>query len=112
MPEGWWSRIYKCILSGVRFTWDRSKSGENLRVRGFDFEFASLVFEGPALEREDQRRDYGEKRVIAIGLAQGIALTVVHTDRAEAGAVVRRIISARLSNRRERQAYFEALSQA
>jgi hypothetical protein len=59
----------------------------------------------------DNRRDYGEQRVVAIGLAQGIALTVVFTDRTETGAIVRRIISARLSNRRERQAYFEALSQ-
>jgi hypothetical protein len=95
----------------VRFTWDRRKSTENLRVRGFDFEFASLVFEAPTLEREDQRRDYGESRIIAIGLAQGIAITVVYTDRAETGGMVRRIISARLSNRRERQAYFEALAQ-
>jgi uncharacterized DUF497 family protein len=95
----------------VRFAWDRRKSSENLRLRGFDFEFASLIFEGPTLERQDQRRDYGEARVIAIGLAQGIALTVVFTDRVESGVAIRRIISARLSNRRERQAYFEALAQ-
>ena len=95
----------------MRFAWDRRKSAENLRIRGFDFDFAALVFEGATLEREDQRRDYGETRVIAIGLAQGIALTVVYTDRAESGALVRRIISARLSNRHERQAYFEALAQ-
>jgi uncharacterized DUF497 family protein len=95
----------------VRFAWDRRKSAENLRIRGFDFEFATLIFEGPTVEREDQRRDYGEPRFIAIGLAQGIALTVVYTDRAESGTLVRRIISARLSNRRERQAYFEALAQ-
>ena len=76
-----------------------------------DFEFATLIFEGPTLERADNRRDYGEQRMVAIGLAQGIALTVVFTDRAGAGATVRRIISARLSNRHERQAYFEALAQ-
>lgn len=69
------------------------------------------MFEGPTLERQDHRRDYGEKRILAIGFAQGIPLTVVYTDRAEAGVVVRRIISARLSNRRERQAYFQALAQ-
>ena len=47
------------------------------------------------------------------GLAtQAIAVTVVYTDRIETGGTVRRIISARLSNRRERQAYFEALAQA
>lgn len=95
----------------MRFTWDPKKSAQNLRLREFDFEFATLVFEGPTLERADNRRDYGEQRAVAIGLAQGIALTVVFTDRAETGATVRRIISARLSNRRERQAYFEALAQ-
>ena len=100
--------MYCC---GVRFTWDLRKSAENLRMRGFDFEFATLVFEGTTLERQDQRRDYGEQRVVAIGLAQGIALTVVYTDRVETGVVVRRIISARMSSRHERQAYFQALSQ-
>ncbi len=95
----------------VRFAWDLRRSEENLRARGFDFEFATLVFEGPTLERQDQRRDYGEQRVVTIGLAQGNALTVVYTDRAEAGVVIRRIISARMSDRRERQAYYQALSQ-
>jgi len=95
-----------------RFSWDHRKSDQNLRDRGFDLEFSTLVFEGPTLEREDDRRGYGERRIVAIGLAQGIPLTVVFTDRTEAGVVVvRRIISARLSNRRERQAYSQALSQ-
>lgn len=77
--------------------------------RGFDFEFATLIFGGATLEKEDRRRDYGELRVIAVGLAEGIALTVVYTDRApEAGWSVRRIISARKSNRRERNAYEKA----
>lgn len=95
----------------MRCSWDHRKSAQNLRDRGFDLEFATLVFEGPTFEREDDRRDYGERRIIAIGLAQGILLTVVFTDRAEAGGVVRRIISARLSNRHERQAYLQVLSQ-
>lgn len=94
----------------MRFGWDDRKSERNVRERGFDFEFATLVFDGPTLEREDARRDYGERRVIAIGQADGIMLTVIYTDRAEAGARVRRIISARVSNRRERQAYEDAVS--
>jgi uncharacterized DUF497 family protein len=94
----------------VQFSWDEQKSTRNLRDRGFDFEFATLIFEGPTLEREDTRPDYGERRMVAIGIAQGLALTVVYTDRTETGAVVRRIISARLSDRHERQAYFEATS--
>jgi hypothetical protein len=96
----------------VRFSWDEHKSSRNLRQRGFDLEFATLIFEGPTLEREDVRRNYGERRGVAIGLAQGVALTVVYTDRAEAGDVVRRIISARVSSRHERQAYFEAINRS
>ena len=85
------------------------KSARNLRERGFDFEFATQIFDGSTLERADSRRDYGERRVIALGKAQGIALAVVYTDRAESsGEVNRRIISARKSNRREREAYKKA----
>jgi uncharacterized protein len=94
----------------VRFSWDQQKSSQNFRDRGFDFAFATLIFEGPTLEREDARRDYGERRIVAIGIAQAVALTVVYTDRTETGEVVRRIISARLSDRHERQAYLEATS--
>ena len=94
----------------MRFTWDARKSDRNLRERGFDFEFATLIFDEPTLERTDSRRDYGERRTIAVGLAQGIPLTVVYTDRAGGGGeVVRRIISARKSDRRERAAYQKAI---
>lgn len=86
-------------------TWDPAKSDANLRLRGFDFAFASLVFEGPTLERRDERREYGEERVIAVGEADGFLLTVVYTDRATPGGVERRIISARRSSQRERKAY-------
>lgn len=81
-----------------------------LQERGFDFQFATLIFDAPRLEKEDTRRDYGERRMITIGIADGITLTVVYTDRLDReGQVVRRIISARKSNRREREAYEEAV---
>ena len=90
--------------------WDPEKSEANLADRGFDFEFATLIFDGPVLQVEDRRRDYGEVRFVAIGLAEGIALTVVFTDRPDpAGRVVRRVISARRSNRYERKAYEAAI---
>ncbi len=94
----------------VRFTWDARKSETNLQVRGFDFAVASLIFGGSVLERRDARRDYGEERVIAIGVVNDTELTVVYTDRpGESGIVERRIISARRSNRRERQEYRKTL---
>ena len=94
----------------MRFSWNPEKSDANFEDRGFDFAFASLIFAGPTLEREDTRRDYDERRIIAIGLAAGLELTVCYTDRMDArGVVDRRIISARRSNRRERKAYREAV---
>ena len=95
----------------MRFSWDAGKNDRNLLKRGFDFEFAAQIFDGSTLERTDSRRDYGERRVIALGKAQDIPLTVVYTDRADAGGEVsRRIISARKSDRREREAYRKATS--
>jgi uncharacterized DUF497 family protein len=93
--------------------WDEEKSEANYRARGFDFSFATLIFGGPTLEKEDRRRDYGEERVIAVGVADGIPLTLVYTDRKLTnGETVRRIISARKSNRRERKAYEKAFKGA
>ena len=93
----------------MRFEWDQTKSDTNFEDRGFDFEFATLIFDGPTLEVEDRRKDYGERRMIAIGVADDLHLTVVYTDRLNAsGQVTRRIISARRSNRYERTIYQEA----
>ncbi len=94
----------------MRFEWDDAKSEANLRERGFDFEFASFIFDGPTFEVEDHRKDYGERRIVAIGVADNIHVTVVYTDRQGGqGEVLRRIISAHRSNRRERTAYKKAL---
>ena len=93
----------------MRFEWDEAKSETNLKERGFDFAFASLIFDGLTVEVEDRRRDYGERRVVAIGIADGLHLTVVYTDRHGArGQVTRRIISARRSNHHERKIYQKA----
>lgn len=83
----------------MRFDWDPAKDEANRRERGFGFDFAALVFEGDTIEWPDGRRDYGEARVRAIGEAEGVVLHVVFTDRGE----VRRIISARIANRKERK---------
>ena len=85
------------------FEWDEAKSAVNLRKRGFDFAFAALIFDHPTLEMDDERADYGERRVQAIGCAENVFLFVVYTWRGR----VRRIISARLANRRECDAYRE-----
>ena len=97
----------------LRCEWDRAKSDANLRRRGFSFRYATLVFAGPTLEAEDARRDYGERRVVAVGAVGGEHLTVVYTDRtASPGVKVRRIIAAWRSSRRERTRYRQATESA
>ena len=81
------------------FEWDEAKSSRNLRERGFGFDFAALIFETRVLEARDDRADHGEDRIVAIGEADGVVMTVVYTDRQNG----RRIISARLANKKERQ---------
>jgi len=94
----------------VTFDWDPARSDQNFARRGFDFSFAALVFAGAYVEADDTREDYGEHRVIALRLADRIPPTVVFTGRVAAdGAIVRRIISARVSSRKERRRYAESL---
>jgi hypothetical protein len=81
------------------FEWDDAKSQRNLLERGFGFDHAAAIFIGPTLEAEDNRRNYGEVRVQAIGNAGDDILSVVYSDRGD----VRRIISARLANEKERK---------
>ena len=83
------------------FEWDQAKSEENLAKRGFDFAYASRIFDGDVLEWEDTRRDYGETRIAAIGEVDNEIYVVVYTMRGE----VLRMISARPASRRERNAY-------
>ncbi len=85
------------------FEWDAAKAVENDAKHGVSFELATLVFKDPfAIERMDDREDYGEDRFILIGLAEGALLTVVHTERN--GRI--RIISARQATRHEQDGYF------
>jgi len=93
-----------------RFEWDQHKSDTLFRLRGFDLEFASRMFEADTIEFEDRRQDYGERRVVAVGRVDKVHLTVVYTDRAATqDRVVRRLITAWRSNPRERVRYEAAI---
>lgn len=86
----------------LEFEWNDSKAEANLEKHGIDFEDAIGVFEGPVLEvRSDQK---GEIRWKAIGLVEGLEITVVYTLREGR----RRIISARRAQQNERRAYHQA----
>lgn len=49
------------------FEWDERKREANIQSHGVDFVRAAKMFVNPVLERIDDREDYGEKRLIALG---------------------------------------------
>ena len=88
------------------YEWDPVKSRTNIAKHGIGFERAKHIFDGFTLSFEDKRHDYGERRMISIGLLEAVAIvTVVHTDRSGR----RRIISARPASKREKRDYERAL---
>ena len=87
----------------MRYSWDEEKNRRNLELHGIAFEDAARIFEGPTVERVDNRFDYGEIRIYAIGLVNGLEITVIYTDRNHAE---RRIISAWRAEQHERRSYW------
>jgi uncharacterized DUF497 family protein len=87
----------------VTYTWDPEKDRRNIARHGIAFEDAVRIFEGPTLERVDDRFEYGEVRVYPIGMVNEIEITVIYTD---ASRAERRIISAWRAERHEREAYW------
>jgi uncharacterized protein len=88
----------------MRYNWDEEKNSRNLELHGIAFEDAARIFEGPTVERVDDRFDYGERRVYAIGLVNGLEITVIYTDRERED---RRIISAWRAEPHERRHYWK-----
>lgn len=88
----------------MRYSWDEKKNRRNLKLHGVAFEDAARIFEGPTVEKVDDRFDYDETRVYAIGLVNGLEITVVYTER---GEDERRIISAWRSEAHERSSYWQ-----
>lgn len=85
----------------ITYEWDEAKNTANLAKHGIDFSRAIRIFDGEVLEDADRRRNYGEVRIVALGVVDSMELTVVYTKRGEA----RRIISARRAHKHERRTY-------
>jgi len=84
-----------------QITFDPVKRETTLRERGLDFALAAEVFEGHTYDRVDDRRDYGEVRIITVGTLVGRMVVLVWTQRGEA----RHVISMRKANDREQALY-------
>lgn len=89
----------------MEFEWHDAKAEANFEAHGVSFDLATTVFKDPfAVERLDDREDYGEERFVIVGMAEGgVVLFVAYTERE--GRM--RIISARRATQNEQDDYFQ-----
>jgi uncharacterized DUF497 family protein len=92
----------------LEFEWHDAKAEANLQAHGVSFDLAKTVFKDPlAVERVDDREDYGEERFVIVGMAAGgVVLFVAFTERE--GRM--RIVSARRATQNEQDDYFRQSS--
>ena len=89
----------------MAISFDPPKRDKTLRERGLDFLEAEAVFSGRTIEIVDNRRDYGECRMITIGHLDGRMVMVLWTPR----GADRHVFSMRKANEREQEKYGERL---
>lgn len=88
----------------MQITFDTNKNEANIKKHGVSLAAASAFEWDDALTWTDERNDYGEIRMCAIGYIGNRLYYVVYVDRDEA----RRLISLRKANMREVKRYAEA----
>jgi uncharacterized DUF497 family protein len=81
----------------------RSEEPEEHRQTWLQFRGCRAVFSGPCVTFEHDRLDYGEERLITLGLLAGRPVIIAHSLYDEGT----RIISMRKANRREQKIYQE-----
>jgi uncharacterized DUF497 family protein len=90
----------------MRFEWDAKKNQINIRKHGLDFADAWKIFSSPMLVDSDDWQEYGETRLIGIGLLEARVVVLVYVERT---VETIRIISLRKAFEYERQAYEQIL---
>ena len=91
----------------MKFEWDKNKNERNIKHHEIDFHDAASIFEHPMLVKTDTRKDYGEKRLVGLGLLFEVVVVIVFTKRGD----VIRVISIRRANKNERKIYQEKFTQ-
>ena len=85
----------------MQIEFDSAKRNKNLVERGLDFARAGEVFKRLHFTGQDTRQNYQEDRFITVGPLDARLVVLVWTPRGE----VRRIISLRKANDREKTFY-------
>jgi uncharacterized protein len=94
----------------IRFEWDPKKAAANRAKHGVTFEMACETFQDMlSIVEIDEREDYGEERLIRLGMSVDRLLFVSYTERLDerSGDEIIRIVSAPRATRHERRKYQE-----
>ena len=91
----------------MRFEFDPTKDLINIDKHGVSLGLAASLDWTAALLWIDDRKDYGETRILALAPETGTLYYAAFVDRSE----VRRMISLRRANRREVKRYVQALEE-
>ena len=83
------------------YEWDEAKRRANIAKHGVDFSIAETFVWNTAIDVEDDRKNYGESRRVALGLVDSRLYVLIYTRRSR----VCRIISLGKANDRERRYY-------
>lgn len=86
--------------------WDQRKRQANLKKHGFDFVDTNEIFDGVTFTYEDDRIAYAEQRFVTLGSLRGTVVSIVHTEHDDHI----RVISMRKATKREREIYFQSIS--
>ena len=89
----------------MQFEWDDYKRQTNLRKHGIDFLDAALIFASDTFEWIDDREDYGEERMIALGLSGVHVIRVTYTLRGD----TIRMVSAQRASKHDQKRYFQEI---
>ena len=90
----------------MAITFDPAKRAWTLRERSLDLLDAEEVFAGRGLQFDDERFDYGERRIVTIGLLRSRMVVVCWTPRGDD----RHVFSMRKANAKEQKHYGSRLS--
>src|SRR5260364_318396 len=70
-----------CSYNKIMMAYDEDKRKINLAKHGIDLADCEPIFDAPMLTREDDRKHYGEQRLVSLGMLNGTVVVLVWTDR-------------------------------
>ena len=91
------------MFDDPEYQWDKAKAERNFAKHGVAFDLVYNFDWDNALNYEDSRNEYGERRSTCIGAIYGRLYVLIWTLRQESV----RVISLRKANDRERKQYYD-----